>query len=185
MRPSKSLVVLTVVALALAGGASSRVMAQAATPAASPAALPALVAAYGAAWSSRDPAQIAALYADDALFEEVVAGGAVTHGRGELTGYLSELFAAFPDFTLTPTAGFVAGDQVALEWTVAGTYRGTFGSLPPGTGQPVTIRGASILTIDGGKIRRDREYWDAATLLAEVGALPGPSGATPAATPAS
>jgi steroid delta-isomerase-like uncharacterized protein len=139
-----------------------------------------LVAAYGVAWSSRDPARVMALYADDARFEEVVAGGAATHGHDGLAAYLAALFAAFPDFALTPTAGFLVGDQAAVEWTVTGTYRGRFGTLPPGTGQPITIRGASILEFDGDKIRSDREYWDAATLLAQVGALPGAAEATPA-----
>jgi steroid delta-isomerase-like uncharacterized protein len=184
MPPPKLLSLVAAALVVLAAGSVSGVRAQPATPAA-PAALPALVIAYGAAWSSDDPNQVAALYADDAQFEEVVAGGAITHDRAELIAYLTGLFAAFPDFTLTPAAGFVADDHVALEWTVSGTYRGRFGALPPGAGQPVKIHGASMLDIDGGKIRSDREYWDAATLLTQVGALPAPGGATPPATPAS
>ncbi|HEU5433395.1 MAG TPA: ester cyclase [Thermomicrobiales bacterium] len=162
------------------GSPAAGVWAQGATPAASPAPLPPLVAAYGAAWSSHDPEQVASLYVDDARFEEVVAGGAVTSNRAEFTGYLTELFAAFPDFALSPTGGFAAGDEIGLEWTVTGTYRGQFGTLPPGAGQRIALRGASMLQIDAGKIWSDREYWDAATLLAQVGALPGPGAATPA-----
>jgi steroid delta-isomerase-like uncharacterized protein len=184
MSRPKLLSLVAAALVVLATGPVSGVRAQLATPAMTEA-LPAIVVAYGAAWSSHDPNQVAALYADDAQFEEVVAGGAVTRNRAELTAYLNDLFAAFPDFTLTPTAGFAADDHVALEWTVTGTYRGRFGALSPGTGQPVKIHGASMLDIDGGKIRSDREYWDAATLLTQVGALPAPGGATPPATPAS
>ena len=63
-----------------------------------------------------------------------------------------------------------------------GTYFGQFPGLPPGRGQSVTIRGTSILQLEDGKIREDREYWDAHALLAAVGAVPGPeAAATPAA----
>jgi steroid delta-isomerase-like uncharacterized protein len=153
--------------------------AQDASPVASPAPLPPLLADYGAAWSSGDPAQVAKLYADDALFEEVVLGGAITHSSADLTAYVGALFAAFSDFALTPTSGFVIADHAVAEWVVTGRYTGTFGPLPAGTGQHVEFRGATVLVLANGTIQRDSEYWDLTTLLTQVGAMPG--GGTPAA----
>jgi steroid delta-isomerase-like uncharacterized protein len=153
--------------------------AQDASRAGSVAALPQIVADYGAAWSSGDPTRVAALYADDALFEEVVLGGGVAHNPDELRAYAGEVFAAFSSFALTPTTGFASGDRVAAEWVITGSYTGQFGELPPGTGQPVEFRGATFLELADGQIRRDSEYWDAATLLAQVGALPGAGTPTP------
>lgn len=181
MRRPAPLVPLLALMVALLGGMTLGLAARAqdATPAAPPAALPQIVADYGAAWSSGDPEQVAALYAADALFEEVVLGGIVTNSTDDLRAYVADVFAAFSDFALTPTAGFVAGDRAAVEWVITGNYTGQFGGLPAGTGQPVEFRGATILELVDGRIQRDSEYWDAATLLAQVGALPGAATPTP------
>jgi steroid delta-isomerase-like uncharacterized protein len=143
--------------------------------------MPPVAVAFAEAWSSGDPDQVAALYAEDALFEEVILGGAVTSTRDDLRAYVGAVFAAFPDFTATPSAAYEMGDVVVIEWVLTGTYQGTFGTLPPGTGQPVEVRLASVLEVgDDGLITRDSEYWDVATLLTQVGAMPGAE-ATPAA----
>lgn len=171
-RPAILVSVVAFVA-ALLGGPTLQARPRAASPGSSPGALPRTAVDYGAAWSSGDPEQVVALYAERALFEEVILGGGVTRNRDELRAYAREVCTAFSGFALTPTAGFVAGDRVALEWVITGSYTGQFGGLPAGTGQPVELRGATILELAGGQIRRDSEYWDAATLLAQVGALPG------------
>jgi predicted ester cyclase len=69
---------------------------------------------------------------------------------------------------------FVAGDQAAAEWTAIGTYTGQIPGTPPGAGQTVTFRSASILELEGNKVRTEREYYDAASLLAQLEALPAP-----------
>ncbi len=179
MRHRIILVALLVLATALLAGPALAAQAQDA----SPAALPPILADLGAAWSSGDPERVVALYAEDALFEEVVLGGAVTRGHDELRAYAAAVYAAFPDFASTPSGGFVTDDRAVVEWVLTGTYTGQFGTLPPGTGQRVEVRVASVLELEGNLIRRDAEYWDLATLLSQLGLLPG--GGTPeAGTPA-
>ena len=134
-----------------------------------------------AAWELADTEAILATYTEDAVFEEVPIG-IVTRGHDELRAYIEGLKAAFPDFSLVVTDAFVAGDWAAAEWIITGTYSGQFPGIPAGMGQSVTIRGSSILELEGGKIRADREYWDANRFLVAVGALPAPeAAATPAA----
>jgi steroid delta-isomerase-like uncharacterized protein len=136
--------------------------------------LPKIAVAFGEAWSSGDPDQLVAIYAEDGIFEEVVLGGAVTTGRDELRAYAEAVYAAFPDFTATPVGGFSSGNQAVLEWVLSGTYTGQFGPLPPGTGQAVEVRIATVLDLtDDGLIAHDREYWDFATLLDQLGLMPG------------
>jgi steroid delta-isomerase-like uncharacterized protein len=172
-----SVSILTLAVTLLTGA----VAAQEASPAASPAAIPEPLAAWAAAWEAADTEAILATYTEDAVFEEVPLG-IVTHGQDELRTHIEGLKAAFPDFSLVVTDAFVAGDWAAAEWVATGTYSGQFPGLPAGTGQSVTIRGSSILEMDGGKIREDREYWDANAFLIAIGALPGPeAAATPAA----
>ena len=165
-------------AVALLTGA---VVAQEASPAASPAAIPEPLAAWAAAWEVADTDAILATFTEDAVFEEVPIG-VVTRGHDELRAHIGGLKTAFPDFALVVTDAFVAGDWAAAEWVVTGTYSGQFPGLPAGTGQSVTIRGSSILELEGGKIREDREYWDAYAFLIAVGALSAPEAAATPAT---
>ena len=145
-------------------------------------ALPEIAVAFSEAWSSGDPEELVAIYAEDALFEEVVLGGAVTHGRDELRTYAGVVYAAFPDFAATPVNAFASGNRVVVEWTLTGTYTGQFGSLPLGSGQQVAVRVATVLELtDRGLIQRDSEYWDFATVLTQLGVM---AQTEPAATPA-
>jgi steroid delta-isomerase-like uncharacterized protein len=60
-----------------------------------------------------------------------------------------------------------------VEWTLTGTHAGQFGALPPGTGQQVDVRVATVLELaDDGLIQHDSEYWDFATVLAQLGVMP-------------
>jgi steroid delta-isomerase-like uncharacterized protein len=165
--------IAVLLAFVLLGCPASRLGAQEGTPAGDASDLPRILVDFGTAWSSGDPEQVVAIYTADAVFQEFVLGGAVTRSHDELRAYAAVVFAAFPDFTATPTAGFVAGDRAVVEWVLTGTYTGQFGDLPPGTGQPIEIPVASILWLDGELIGRDNEYWDVAMLLAQVGVLPG------------
>ena len=43
----------------------------------------------------------------------------------------------------------------------------------PATGERFSsVRGSSILELEAGKIRRESDYWDAATFMKQVGLLP-------------
>jgi steroid delta-isomerase-like uncharacterized protein len=142
--------------------------------------LPEIAVVFGEAWSSGDPDQLVAIYAEDGIFEEVVVGAAPAQGHEQIRAVGEAVFAAFPDFTATPVAGFVSGNRAVVEWVLSGTYEGTFGALPPGTGQEVEIRVATVLDLtDNGLIAHDREYWDFATLLDQLRLLPGAEEATP------
>lgn len=162
-----SVSILTLAVALLTGAA----VAQEASPAASPAAFPEPLAAWAAAWEAADTEAILATYTEDAVFEDVPIG-VVTHGQVELRAHIEGLKAAFPDFSLVVTDAFVAGDWAAAEWMVTGTYSGEFPGMPAGMGQSVTLRGSSILELEGDKIRADREYWDAYGFLVAVGACP-------------
>lgn len=135
---------------------------------------PEIAVAFAEAWSSGDPDRLVAVYAEDGIFEEVVLGAAPVQGREQIRAVGEAVFAAFPDFTATPVGGFASGNQAVLEWVLTGTYEGTFGALPPGTGQPVENRVATVLDLtEDGLIAHDREYWDFATLLDQLGLMPG------------
>lgn len=125
---------------------------------------------YLGAWSSHDVEKIASFFTDDCVYEDV-AMGAVNRGKEELKAFLSATFAAFPDFKVEPTSLFVAGDWAGSEWIMSGTQTGDIGGIPA-TGKSFSIRGASIIELHEGKISRNADYWNLASLLQQVGLMP-------------
>jgi steroid delta-isomerase-like uncharacterized protein len=54
---------------------------------------------------------------------------------------------------------------------MSGTHRGDFPGIPA-TGKGFSsVRGSTILELDDGRIRRESNYWDGATLMKQVGLL--------------
>lgn len=172
-------------ALALTAGAPSGprpagIAAQEATPAA----LPPLFEEWLAVWG-RDPDRADALYADEAVLEDVTAG-AIFSGRDEVKAHVEDEFAALPDHTYELLSAFVAGDRAAAEFRWTATYTGTYPGLPPGTGQALSLRGAVFIELMDGRISREAHYYDAYALLVQLGLLPAPGAEdAPEATPAS
>ena len=159
--------------------------AQEATPQGAPADLPPALADWAAGWEALDPDRIAAAYAEDGARVDVATGQA-QRGRAEIRAYLAAVFGAFTGLSSTFSSAFAAGDRAAAEWVLAGTYTGQAPGFPPGGGEQLTIRGAAILELAGGRIVRDAEYFDVFGVLVQLGVVPAPdAGATPAAaTPA-
>ena len=111
-----------------------------------------------AAISSHDAEKMAALFTEDCFYEDV-ALQSVMRGREALkTGY-ANLFASIPDFKLELESLFIAGNWVGSEWIMSGT---------PTPGKNFSIRGASISEIQEGKIKRNSDYYDPASLLQQL-----------------
>ena len=163
---------LAAAAVATHGGAPA--LAQ--TPAASPGAMPTVAEAWAAAWNSHDPAQMAALFTPDGLYEDM-AFGFVSHGTEEITAFANELFTVAPDVRIDLRAGFGTEVWAAAEWLFSGTDMGGLAGAP--TGKRFEVRGASIFEVADGKIRRVSDYYNAGTILEQLGVLPAP--ATPSA----
>jgi steroid delta-isomerase-like uncharacterized protein len=67
-----------------------------------------------------------------------------------------------------------SGDQYALEWEMVGTNTGEAAGMPA-TNKPFRIRGVSVGILDAdGKIKHNRDYWNLADYLMQVGILPPP-----------
>jgi steroid delta-isomerase-like uncharacterized protein len=126
---------------------------------------------WATAWSSHDTAKVLALFTDDCVYEDVTLG-VVNHGKEELGAFTDGTFAATPDFKIELTARLVAGNWAAMEWVMSGTHKGDFPGLPATGKRFSSLRGATIVELQGGKIRRNSDYWDAATFMRQVGLLP-------------
>jgi steroid delta-isomerase-like uncharacterized protein len=129
-----------------------------------------MLADYLSAWNSHDVGKIPSFFTDDCLYEDV-AVGAVSRGKEELKAFVGSTFAAFPDFKIQLTSRFIAGDWRASEWIMSGTQAGDLPGIPA-TGKSFSVRGASIIELRGGKIRRNSDYWNMASFLQQIGLMP-------------
>jgi steroid delta-isomerase-like uncharacterized protein len=159
------------------------VLAQDATPKAARAALPPAVARFVAAMEAADADALAASYAPNGVLEEVGFGQTFT-GRDAIREDEATFLAEFSDVTLQIPNAFACDDWAAIEFAFRGTYTGQLSGMPPGAGQTVSFRGASILHIGSEGIERHTQYFDAYSILVQLGALPAPDGAEREASPA-
>lgn len=83
---------------------------------------------------------------------------------------VAQMFAsAFPDAKVTVDRVFTSGNTAIAECTGRGTHGGDFLGIPP-TKRPVTTTMCNIVELRDGLIYREREYFDMANMLAQVGA---------------
>jgi steroid delta-isomerase-like uncharacterized protein len=133
--------------------------------------LEAVLDTWAAAWSSHDAEKLLPLFTDDCMYEDVTFG-VVMHGKDQLRAFAKGAFAAVPDIRFDITTRFASGRWATIEWEMSGTHKGDFPGLPA-TGKRFSgIRGATIIEIENGRIRRNSDYWDAAAFMKQVGLLP-------------
>jgi steroid delta-isomerase-like uncharacterized protein len=130
---------------------------------------------YLEAWDSHDGAQVAAFMADDASYEDL-ALGVVHEGRDAIGAFASDADTFSSDYRFTPISAQQDGRSYCLEWEMSGTNDGEAGGLPA-THKSYRIRGVSVGVLDEqGLIQINRDYWNLADYLTQVGILPPPEG---------
>jgi steroid delta-isomerase-like uncharacterized protein len=119
------------------------------------------------AWNAHDASAVAAVFAEDAIVEDVITRELV-RGREAIRARTASLFAAFPDLTLTRVMLLIDGTTNADQWVMRGTHRGPFLGMAP-TGRSFEIRGATYSEFDeSGLVVRDTNYVDVASLVAQI-----------------
>jgi steroid delta-isomerase-like uncharacterized protein len=105
---------------------------------------------------------------------EIVPTGDVYDGAEEVARYFQETRTAFPDQRNEPIALHHADDAVIAEFDLKGTHLGPLRGIPP-TGRAFTCRVIAVFEFgDGGDgIVCERVYVDTATILGQLGLLPG------------
>lgn len=133
------------------------------------------------AWNARDFDRFASLHADDAELVNVASGETLRGPEGALQ-YAHMWADAFPDGRISIDNIIEAGDQVVVEFTGRGTQTGALSGPAgeiPATGRGVTLQLCDVIRVSNGKIASVRSYSDTASLLAQLGVMPGaPAAAT-------
>jgi len=124
-----------------------------------------------AAWNSHDVEKVVPLFTNNVLYEDVTFG-AVNHGSADLRKFASFFFEAVPDMKFELLESSVEGRRGVIEWVFSGTDKGVYK-----TGKRFTVRGVSIINLDHGRISRNLDFYDAASIMRQVGILPVPQSA--------
>jgi ketosteroid isomerase-like protein len=124
------------------------------------------------AFHARDLDGIAAHWADDIVYE---APGVSLQGIPARRIAEQVWFDAFPDAHITVRAHRVDGDSLIIESTMQGTHTGPLqagGMTIPPTGKTISGEYAVFLWFRGGKIARQRIYFDRLKLMQDIGLIP-------------
>jgi steroid delta-isomerase-like uncharacterized protein len=120
------------------------------------------------AWFDRDASALAADYAETCLVESPTHGPQTT--RDAVRQVFATWFDAFPDLKFMREDVLADGDRVALCFKSTGTHMKPFGVVPA-SGRAVEIRGVFVITFRDGQIVHERRYYDATSLLVQIGVL--------------
>lgn len=124
-------------------------------------------------YNRHDAAGFASYFAEDGVLR-VVATGEANQGRRQIAARVEEGWRSL-DYTLEPRGLYECGDDVWLEWTMTGTHVGDLMGVPATHLRVEGLLGCSHYTFGAdGLIAADVVYFDVATVLRQLGALPEP-----------
>ena len=103
---------------------------------------------------------------------ELVATGEVYDGDEAVRGYYAASRAAFPDQRNEVHAIHHGDDGVIVEFDLLGTHRGALRGVIPPTGKSFRCRMAAVFLFEDDRIVCERVYFDAATILRQLGLAP-------------
>jgi predicted ester cyclase len=118
------------------------------------------------------------------IWDEVCAPGFRNHDAGLPTpdadlqtlkrSIAAAIFGAFPNMVSAEEDLIVEGNKVVVRRTLRGTHTGDLMGVAP-TGREVAVGGVWIADMSGGKLQEQWVYFDALSMLQQVGALPAPA----------
>ena len=119
------------------------------------------------AWNSHDADKVVSFYTDDVVYEDV-AYGEVSHGKADFRKFAAGFFEAVPDLKVEVVSASAHNGRGSLEWVFSGTDKGLFK-----TGKKFSVRGASLFEMRSGKCSANKDFYDLATIMRQLGVLPG------------
>jgi steroid delta-isomerase-like uncharacterized protein len=120
-------------------------------------------------WNGRDAAALVGAFTKDGIYCSPDTDPGV-NGEAFAT-FAKGLWSAFPDLTIELLkVGEIEAGVVALHWRASGTNTGPGGDESRPTGRTASVKGASIIRLEGDKIRSDHAYFDRKTIEEQLSA---------------
>lgn len=123
------------------------------------------------AYNDKDWERLRSVATPDVVYDEV-ATGRKADGLDQVLPLWQGWARAFPDSKATFHNAIASGSSVTLEITWNGTHKGPLetpsGPVQP-TGKSIAIRACMVVELEGERVKRERHYFDMATLLQQLG----------------
>jgi limonene-1,2-epoxide hydrolase len=116
-------------------------------------------------WNSPDPEKLAEVFTSDGIYQDVPFA-LNKKGATEIRELHRFFHEAVGGLYVKLIAAHVAGGHGTIEWFFGGNDVGVFKS-----GKSFEVRGVSVIDVVEGRISLDRDYYDVATIMKQVGAL--------------
>jgi predicted ester cyclase len=114
---------------------------------------------YADAWNGRDADALVACFTKGGTYCSPDTYPGI--GGEALANFVKGIWTAFPDFSVELlNAGEIEPGLVGLHWQVRATNTGAGADGSKPTGRTVSFKGASIVQIEGDKVRSDQAYFD-------------------------
>ena len=107
-----------------------------------------------------------AVFTPDGIYEDV-AFGEKKKGSAELRDLHKSYHESVGGLYVKLVSTHVANGYGTIEWIFGGRDIDVFK-----TGKPFEVRGVSVIEVRGDHISRNLDYYDAATIMKQVGKLP-------------
>jgi steroid delta-isomerase-like uncharacterized protein len=117
-------------------------------------------------WNATDPELLVAAFTPDGFYEDVTFG-IKKKGSAELRELHKFFHESVGGLYVKLISTHVANGYGTIEWIFGGRDVGVFK-----TGKPFAVRGVSVIEVRGNRISRNLDYYDAATIMKQVGKLP-------------
>lgn len=137
--------------------------------------IPQWVRDYVDACNRHDASQVVEQMTDDIHVVDTAFGGDFV-GRDQVRELVAGMDSGLSsDFRFTVKTVIESGDDYAFEWVLEGTQDRANAQIGiPATGKHFAVPGLTIGRRRDGRIAENRDYWNVAGLLAQIGLLTPP-----------
>lgn len=125
-----------------------------------------LLQQYNDAWNERNFAIFAQIFADGVTYWDPFVAKPLP--AGEMGAYAQQLLTAFPDLRFDVTFERSGADFGTFEWVMRGSNSGE-SALHPATSRPLALPGIDLITVEDGRIRAIKAYFDVREYARQLG----------------
>jgi steroid delta-isomerase-like uncharacterized protein len=123
------------------------------------------------AWNAHSGDQVVGFMTPDVEFVDTTLGEQFT-GHEEIRKFVESMVETLAtDYRFELTNAFTTDTDYAAEWDMIGTQDRSDGRLPV-TNKPFRVHGVSVGKLRNGKIAVNRDYWNMADFLTQIGLMP-------------
>jgi len=132
-----------------------------------------------ASFEKKSEADFVAAAADDISWDDMTQPE-TSKGKEAAKKYFKAMTTAFPDVKTTTTNAWGVGDFVIAEGTMTGTHKAAFFGIPA-TKKQINLHGLDIIQFKDGKAIKGTSYGNGVEMMSQLGLMPAPGAAKPAA----